>query len=793
MIYTTGTIAINDNSVTGTGTNFSEPLSLIRVGCTLIAVGNPVQIFTITEIKSSTELSVTPAADPAIPAGTKFSILLSDSISVDGLAQDVAETLRYYQGRETEISEAIYFFKNYDLQSLTDLAKQIEDSANAAKTSEENAAQSEQNALDIKNQTEQLKNETYQIKNDTQSIKDSAVTEIDAAKNSSIQQIGDTKNSALQEMDAVKQETFYARDEAELASDNANTHANDAKSAKDAAEAARDNAEQFAQQVNPENLLHKNKNLSDIADRAAAWLNVRPIGSTPLSGDPVNDYDATTKRWVLNTINTGTVGPTMNGVMNYGVGDFHLRDSRAYIQPYEVVSDGQLLNRADWPELWAYAQMISPIEDADWLADPLKRSQYSLGDGSTTFRVPDKNGVQPGSIKGLYGRGSGNFTRKIHESAAPNITGQWQSYAYSSASQGGAVYYPDPAANGVLNTASPAAGTRYISFKFDASRSSPVYGKDDVSEVRPNSFVGVWVIRASGGFVAANTSWSVINGDAAMPSAGTTVDGGNVCSLYKVNNATEAEANFRARADIGGNYYARISVTNSTTQRSAALDFDETGTLSIPNNIVVNSSKSSFADNLIVGRAAYPHIAFQPRYVNGSDIPETEVGGKIFFEASTENEGDKGQVFLVHRRKDGNRTGEISIKFPSTSGTLALQGTSGFEYKKNIVDADYNEAMSRINGLRLVNFVYKDDEQERVRFGIIAEEAELVAPQYIKHNQVSYEDILDEESNKIGEKTKDRPSVDVNPIVMDLMGCVQALTKRIEAMEAEIAELKASK
>ena len=107
MIYTTGTIAINGNTVTGTGTNFTAPLSLIRVGCTLIAIGNPVQIFTITEIKSGTELSVTPAANPAIAAGTKFSILLSDSISVDGLAQDVAETLRYYQSKETEVAEAL--------------------------------------------------------------------------------------------------------------------------------------------------------------------------------------------------------------------------------------------------------------------------------------------------------------------------------------------------------------------------------------------------------------------------------------------------------------------------------------------------------------------------------------------------------------------------------------------------------------------------------------------------------------------------------------------------------------
>lgn len=147
MIYTTGTIAISGNTVTGTGTNFSAPLSLIRVGCTLIAIGNPVQIFTITEIKSGTELSVTPAANPAIPAGTKFSILLSDSISVDGLAQDVAETLRYYQGQETEIAAAVEWWEDFGGdgqmdQLLADIrAETAQSTANAQKTeSDKNAA-----------------------------------------------------------------------------------------------------------------------------------------------------------------------------------------------------------------------------------------------------------------------------------------------------------------------------------------------------------------------------------------------------------------------------------------------------------------------------------------------------------------------------------------------------------------------------------------------------------------------------------------------------------------------------
>lgn len=160
MIYTTGTIAINGNAVTGTGTNFSAPLSLIRVGCTLIAIGNPVQIFTITEIKSGTELSVTPAANPTIAAGTKFSILLSDSISVDGLAQDVAETLRYYQGKESEIADAVEFFSdNKDVISASKLASTSAATATNAATTATSAADS---AKTYRDEAHQYANQTAQ-------------------------------------------------------------------------------------------------------------------------------------------------------------------------------------------------------------------------------------------------------------------------------------------------------------------------------------------------------------------------------------------------------------------------------------------------------------------------------------------------------------------------------------------------------------------------------------------------------------------------------------------------------
>ena len=97
MIYTTGTIAGSGNTLTGTGTNFAAAGSLIRNGCTVIVMTSPVQVFQITAVNSATQLAVTPAVNPAIPAGTRYAILLSDSLSVDGLAQDIAETFKMYQ------------------------------------------------------------------------------------------------------------------------------------------------------------------------------------------------------------------------------------------------------------------------------------------------------------------------------------------------------------------------------------------------------------------------------------------------------------------------------------------------------------------------------------------------------------------------------------------------------------------------------------------------------------------------------------------------------------------------
>ncbi|HDC4475700.1 TPA: tail fiber domain-containing protein [Enterobacter asburiae] len=95
MLYNTGTIAINGNTATGTGTNWTAPASQVRAGQTIIVMSNPVQIFQISSVDSSTSMTVTPAASPAL-SGQKYGILVSDNISVDGLAQAMSQLIKEY-------------------------------------------------------------------------------------------------------------------------------------------------------------------------------------------------------------------------------------------------------------------------------------------------------------------------------------------------------------------------------------------------------------------------------------------------------------------------------------------------------------------------------------------------------------------------------------------------------------------------------------------------------------------------------------------------------------------------
>lgn len=536
---------------------------------------------------------------------------------------------------------------------------------------------------------------------------------------------------------------------------------------------------------NPAEALVKSLNLSDLADRAAAWLNVRPIGSTPLAGDPVNPYDATTQRWVENYVSGGGgTGPTMNGVQNFGVGMPILWTSRAFTPAWAVVSDGQILNRADWPELWVHAQMHTPIDDADWLANPGKRGNYSNGDGSTTFRVPDFNGVQSGSIPGLFGRGdqggllpAGN----VYESAAPDIAGTLNfrqvrapagelnnnlvgSGGAFSTSTGTTGQYGPISLNGTLATA-----LQLLSFK--ASDSNPVYGRS-ANQVWPNSFVGVWIIRASGGFTAANTLWTVTNADASLPGSGTLVKGGEVKSVYRADEKTVHEMAMQSGYTVGNN----LAEGNITQSR-----YDASG-------VLVEAESYGFRSNGL-GGSVITHIPGQTNsFGNWQKLISTQ---RTYFLTGDTDTPTGGVVFGFSTGHAIAAAGQYGLQVCGRNSGMWFRSVEGGNFqgwqkvtsaavcdatlKDEITDTDGTLSLENIKAMELKTFVYKDDDKRRVRRGVIAQQIRNIDPCYVKevHNG--------DEVNLV---------LDSNPLLLDAISAVKVLARQVEELQAEIKALK---
>ncbi|HBB6760884.1 TPA: tail fiber domain-containing protein [Citrobacter amalonaticus] len=536
---------------------------------------------------------------------------------------------------------------------------------------------------------------------------------------------------------------------------------------------------------NPAEALVKSLNLSDLADRAAAWLNVRPIGSTPLAGDPVNPYDATTQRWVENYVSGGGgTGPTMNGVQNFGVGMPILWTSRAFTPAWAVVSDGQILNRADWPELWVHAQMHTPIDDADWLANPGKRGNYSNGDGSTTFRVPDFNGVQSGSIPGLFGRGdqggllpAGN----VYESAAPdiaatlnfrqvrapagelnnNLVGSGGAFSTSTGTTG---QYGPISLNGTLATA-----LQLLSFK--ASDSNPVYGRS-ANQVWPNSFVGVWIIRASGGFTAANTLWTVTNADASLPGSGTLVKGGEVKSVYRADEKTVHEMAMQSGYTVGNN----LAEGNITQSR-----YDASG-------VLVEAESYGFRSNGL-GGSVITHIPGQTNsFGNWQKLISTQ---RTYFLTGDTDTPTGGVVFGFSTGHAIAAAGQYGLQVCGRNSGMWFRSVEGGNFqgwqkvtsaavcdatlKDEITDTDGTLSLENIKAMELKTFVYKDDDKRRVRRGVIAQQIRNIDPCYVKevHNG--------DEVNLV---------LDSNPLLLDAISAVKVLARQVEELQAELKTLK---
>lgn len=226
-IYRKGQASMDaDGYITGYGTNWKTALTLIRPGATIVFATNPVAYATISEIINDTSLRATSTGGAVVPKGD-YVILLHDSITVDGLAQDVAETLRYYQGQETMYQEFVEFLKNFEWQKLEAIDSKVKENAASAAASESASKQSEINAAASAASSDASKNESQ------------AAAAIST----------NASNSASASKDAAAQSAASAKSEA-------------------------DRAAELATQLDANSLMRKDANLSDVADRRSAVNNL---------------------------------------------------------------------------------------------------------------------------------------------------------------------------------------------------------------------------------------------------------------------------------------------------------------------------------------------------------------------------------------------------------------------------------------------------------------------------------------------------------------------------------------
>lgn len=138
------------------------------------------------------------------------------------------------------------------------------------------------------------------------------------------------------------------------------------------------------------------------------------------------------------------------------------------------------------------------VAEVEWQADPLKRGKWSSG-GVGWVRMPDWNGVQAGSIGGLYFGGDLGGTRRgtVVGDAIQNIkglTGMHPTLSETPPLDGAFDWTSNP--RGMYRYAPEETITApYNNLSFDASKVVPT-----ASENRPKSVYGTWIMRLYGGY-----------------------------------------------------------------------------------------------------------------------------------------------------------------------------------------------------------------------------------------------------------------------------------------------------
>lgn len=168
------------------------------------------------------------------------------------------------------------------------------------------------------------------------------------------------------------------------------------------------------------------------------------------------------------------------------------------VQPWlgrrDAIPDGWLPIDGQWLErstVQAYFNWVSSrfefVNEPDWWGHLHQRGRHSWGNGSTHFRMPDLNGMQEGSRRGLFLRGDGYGSvapGHVWEDAIRNIWGEFSHAAWDKHGSGAFVQ------GSFRNGPAGIAQNNQANVNFDASRVVPT-----ADENRPVSVAVCWITR----------------------------------------------------------------------------------------------------------------------------------------------------------------------------------------------------------------------------------------------------------------------------------------------------------
>ncbi len=320
-----------------------------------------------------------------------------------------------------------------------------------------------------------------------------------------MQQVDADKQIIVQaKTDAVeaKNDAVQAKGDAETAAGTATSKASEASTSAQEAAAAKAAAERAAATVQPENLLQNANNLDDLTDKSTARAN-------------------------LDVFSKEEIADMLPGFL----GQIDWQEMRTALEPGTAPRDGQEVEQTGiFADLYAkaLAGKLPTCTETEWQADPLNRGCYVLESSPGKMRLPDDNGVQPGSLKIPVKVGDGGDVAncgKMGDSALPNIRGT----ILGSTARG--VYDSDvldvdgaiekeALANGIVAQNTSSASVRW-KLKFNANADEPIY-QDGVTEVRSNRIHGCWTVRyaakaTNGGSIdALDLATAIAAGDAEL-------------------------------------------------------------------------------------------------------------------------------------------------------------------------------------------------------------------------------------------------------------------------------------